>query len=145
MRLSTKQVSGITPCMNNRQEYAYEYLFMCKGKTSGFFLVCYCLQTLKHLRRLLRLIVKIIRKLEIFGFNFAYFLCGYLLSILTFLILMKITCKVDLSAWKRQHSWALKVNFFLTVHKLDWSVCCILAGLSIYSWCGYLKQGSPAY
>lgn len=41
MRLSTKQVSGITPCMNNRQEYAYEYLFMCKGKTNFFFLLLF--------------------------------------------------------------------------------------------------------
>lgn len=37
------------------------------------------------------------KSLEILVFNFAYFLCGYLLSVLTFLILMKISCKVDLS------------------------------------------------
>lgn len=78
-----------------------------------FFLVCYSLQRLKYLSTLLRLMIKILINLEVLFLNFANFLCDYLLSVLTFLILMKMSYKVDLSPWMKVAQLGLKSEFLL--------------------------------
>lgn len=94
-------------------------IYSCaKAKTTFFliiffFLVCYCLQRLKYLSTLLRLMIKILINLEVLFLNFANFLCDYLLSVLTFLILMKMSYKVDLSPWMKVAQLGLKSEFLL--------------------------------